>query len=303
MQDLIRRSLRLWHQGRRPGASSREVDEALAAVPELCAALDAESAKGREAEQFAWMSYQDLERLCRHLVHEVRNRLNLIDLSLERAAAPGGECRNRSGLEPARRAVHHLREVVEDMQWETLSAPEGAAELHEPHRAPLRAVVEDLLTVFRDQAQSLGVRLQAEGELPELKVDAARLELILFNLLTNALRHVDPAEEEPRVSVIVRRVEDEDCWLVGVADNGVGIPRDQRPRIFFESRRRPGEEAPRTGLGLTIVRRAVERQGGRVWLESEEGVGTSVFFTLPDEGQGANRESGRRFRSPSAGRV
>lgn len=288
MEELIRRALRLWHQGRRPGASPREIDEALAAIPELCAALDAQSARGREAEQSARRRYQELERLCRHLVHEVRNRLHLIDLSLERAAGADGESRIRSALEPARRAVHHLGDVVENLRWETLPVPEGAAELHEPTRAPLRDVVEDLLTVCRDQARGLGVRLEVEGELPELKVDAARLELILFNLLTNALRFVDPKKDRPRVAVVVLHLEEEGSWQIGVVDNGMGIPAPRRKRIFHEAELRPGEEAPRSGLGLTIVRRAVERQGGRVWLESEEGVGTSVFFTLPDREEGAS---------------
>ena len=282
MEELIRRSLRLWHQGRRPGASTREVEEALAAIPELCAALDGQATRGREAELSAWSSYEELEQLWRHLVHEVRNRLNLIDLSLERAASTCGKDWIGSGLESARRAVRHLGDVVEDMQWETLPAPEEAAELHEPTRAPLRAVVEDLLTVCRDQARGLGVRLEIEGHLPDVKVDAARLELVLFNLLTNALRHVDPSKREPRVAVVVRRLHEEHCWQIGVIDNGVGIPAAQRAGIFHESERRPGGDAPRSGLGLAIVRRAVERQGGEVWLESEEGVGTSVYFTLPD---------------------
>lgn len=298
MEELIRRSLRLWHQGRRPGASSREIEEAMAAIPELCAALDAEAARGREAERSAWSSYEELERFCRHLVHEVRNRLNLIDLSLERTEIRCEEGRVRSALEPARRAVRHLGDVVEDMQWEMLPSPEEAAELHEPTRAPLREVMDDLLTVFHDQARGLGVRLEIEGQLPDVEVDAARLELILFNLLTNALRHVDPSKSEPRVTAVVRRLHEEGCWQIGVVDNGVGIPAAQRAGIFQESERRPGEDAPRSGLGLAIVRRTVEHQGGKVWLESEEGVGTSVYFTLPDRSErGSALHELPRFRS------
>lgn len=286
MEELIRRSLRLWHQGRRPRASTREVEEALAAIPELCAALDAQATRGRETEQAAWNSYEELERFCRHLVHEVRNRLNLIDLSLERAASTCGKGRGEPALEPAQRAVRHLGDVVEDMEWETLPSPEEAAELHEPTRAPLRSVVEDLLTVLHDQARGLEVRLEIEGHLPDVNVDAARLELILFNLLTNALRHVDPSKSERRVVLRVQHLDEEGCWRIGVIDNGLGIPSEQRTGIFQESERRPGGDVPRSGLGLAIVRRTVERQGGKVWLESEEGLGTSVYFTLPDRDEG-----------------
>ena len=71
-------------------------------------------------------------------------------------------------------------------------------------------------------------------------------------------------------------------WRISVADNGVGIPEAMQDRVFEQFVRAHPDVADGTGLGLSIARAAVEQIGGRIWLESEHGEGTTFFFTILD---------------------
>ena len=115
---------------------------------------------------------------------------------------------------------------------------------------------------------------------PPVRGDEARLGQVLVNLLHNAVKF-SPDGGEVRVSV--RAAGDE--VVVAVADHGVGIPRAAQARIFERfykvDRARVRGEAGGTGLGLAIARHIVEQHGGRIWVESTEGVGSTFSFALP----------------------
>lgn len=287
MSELIQRSLRLWQRAQRPGASREDVAHAVAAIPELCSALDAARVTAGDTDPACCSSPEgragnDLDRLGRYVAHEVRNRLHLVELSVERAAALAGDPRIGAALDPVRRAFRHLAAIADDLRCAAASPGTAAAERGEVPRLPLRSVVEDLLATSRDLATEHGVALEMDGECPEVEVDAARVELVLVNLLTNALRHADGGKAERWVRVETRwRDEEEGVLEVSVRDNGLGIPERFRKTLFQEPPAAARERPPRRGMGLAIVRQAVGRAGGRVWIESDEGVGTAVFFTLP----------------------
>lgn len=221
---------------------------------------------------------EDLDRLGRYFGHEVKNRLYVVELALERAAVLSGDERVRAALEPARRAFRQLEGMVDDLR-----AAVGPGQGVCGRGTPLRSVVEDLVSTYRHMAEERRIRLEADGPLPEVEVDAARFQLILANLLTNALRHFDHEKDERWIR-IEARVDDREADGGGaelrctVRDNGVGISADRYPRLFEEARGCEGSGS-RQGLGLAIVRRAVDRSGGRVWIDSEEGRGTAVSFT------------------------
>lgn len=183
--------MRLWQKAQRPEATRPELLEALSVVPALCSVLDASS---RERES-------DLGRLGRHLSHEVRNRLNLVESSLEKAARLSGDDRVRDALEPIRSALLNMGAMADDLSAGALPSEADRAAA----RAPLRSVIEGVLAASRDLAEERGIRLEADGGLPEVEVDAARLELVLINLLTNALRHGDPDKSDRYVRLECRR--------------------------------------------------------------------------------------------------
>jgi light-regulated signal transduction histidine kinase (bacteriophytochrome) len=115
-------------------------------------------------------------------------------------------------------------------------------------------------------------------QLPSVNADPVQLEQVLLTLVGNALKYRRP-EVRPRVEVQVRRQPQE--WLFSVADNGIGVDPRFYDRIFQPLKRLHGAEIPGTGIGLAVCKKIVERHGGRIWVESEPGRGSTFLFTLP----------------------
>ena len=113
---------------------------------------------------------------------------------------------------------------------------------------------------------------------PDLPVDAGRLEQVVENLLDNAIKF-SPAG--CRITLTGRLIEE--GYLLAVRDEGRGLTPEQRERVFDKFYRADASNtaAPGLGLGMCIGRQIVEAHGGRIWVESEVGRGTTVFFTLP----------------------
>ena len=114
--------------------------------------------------------------------------------------------------------------------------------------------------------------------LPTVRVDASQLRQILQNLVENAIKYHHPSR---RPKVHVRAHEDGNAWHFEVRDNGQGIPDDKREEIFGIFRRLHGQDQPGTGIGLAVAKKAVERHGGKIWVESRPGKGSAFHVLLP----------------------
>jgi signal transduction histidine kinase len=146
------------------------------------------------------------------------------------------------------------------------------------------AVVEQVVTALELLAQDKNIQLETDvcDQLPILLGDKDKIQSIISNLLSNAIKFTP---QGGRVSVSVRQQTDE--LLIRVSDTGVGIPREELPRIFerFYRGRRTSEQVKGTGLGLAIVKELVTMHGGRVGVESEPGRGTTFTVVLPVAGE------------------
>jgi signal transduction histidine kinase len=120
------------------------------------------------------------------------------------------------------------------------------------------------------------------GELPPCWGDPTALEQVFANLLGNAVNYLDPSRPG-RVEVGSLAAEGTDAQLrtYFVRDNGLGIPRAYLGRVFMAFQRLHDQAAPGEGVGLVLVRRVVERHGGRVWVESAAGQGSTFYVALP----------------------
>jgi signal transduction histidine kinase len=150
------------------------------------------------------------------------------------------------------------------------------------HEAILERV--DLGSLVSEVLASLGRQVEASGAmvtilpLPEVIADRTSLEQILSNILTNAVLYLDPARPG-RIEVSGELTGTE--LFVKVRDNGRGIAPGEREKVFAPFRRIGAPEVPGEGMGLAYVQALVRRQGGRIWFDSEPGVGTTFSFALP----------------------
>lgn len=192
--------------------------------------------------------------------HDLRTPLSSLQAMLE--AVEDGLAEPERYLPAMREQVRTLGGLVDDLfELARLDAGTLTFELAD---TPVQPLVESCLRGLEAQARSRGVRLEARASAPAVAHCAPdKVERVLFNLLTNALRHTPT---DGSVAVLVERAETE--VRVSVEDTGEGIRAGRRDREG-------------TGLGLAIARGLVEAQGGRIWAENRPGGGARVSFTLP----------------------
>lgn len=145
---------------------------------------------------------------------------------------------------------------------------------------PLNPILEECASFYRPYAWQKRISISVEGDLPNLlpRGDSARVFQILDNLLYNAIKFTPP-EGEIRIGARVDGGKSVTTWI---QDTGIGIPKSQLEKILTESQiveKKDG--SARLGLGLNICKKLLEMQNGKIWLESEPGKGTKVFFSLP----------------------
>lgn len=115
-------------------------------------------------------------------------------------------------------------------------------------------------------------------KLPVIRADPDQMSQVIQNLISNAIKFRSK-DKPPRIHVSARQNSE---WLFSVKDNGIGIdPEDFRQLFILFRRLHREEEYPGTGVGLAIAKRIMQRHGGRIWVESEPGKGSTFFFTIP----------------------
>ncbi|MBA3943350.1 MAG: PAS domain-containing sensor histidine kinase [Herpetosiphonaceae bacterium] len=145
----------------------------------------------------------------------------------------------------------------------------------------LDGLVQQTLEQLRDTLVARRAEVAIVGRLPVVWANPARVTQIFMHLIDNAVQYT-PRERVPRIQIT--SADNGNSWEVVVRDNGTGIPVAFRSKIFEPFQRLPSGKAlyPQgTGIGLTIVARIVAALSGKLWIDSEEGVGTALHFTLP----------------------
>lgn len=167
----------------------------------------------------------------------------------------------------------HMQQLIEALLAYARVGSRGQSPVETAGEAVLAQVVEDLRAVIHESGAEV-----THEPLPTVKVDQTQFRRVLQNLLGNALKF--RREVPPRIHVSARRQGPE--WVFAVRDNGIGIAPQHTQRIFqvFQRLHTRGQYAG-TGIGLAICKRIVEQHGGRLWVESDPGKGSTFFFTIP----------------------
>jgi light-regulated signal transduction histidine kinase (bacteriophytochrome) len=144
----------------------------------------------------------------------------------------------------------------------------------------MNGVVSKTLSLLKVPIEESDAEIVSDT-LPTIVADESQMVQVMQNLIGNALKFHGP--ERPRVQISVS--PGPGAWVFAVKDNGIGLNMENADKIFQMFQRLHGRgEYPGTGVGLAIVKKIVERHGGKIWVESEEGKGATFFFTVPEKG-------------------
>ena len=183
-----------------------------------------------------------------------------------------------------------LTKIVEDLLM--LSRIESKEFRLEKKIVSPQDLVNDVIDYVRQSADKKRISIHKSEMAPSLKVEADRnyLEQVLINLIDNAIKYTP---DGGRITISVVEKEGQEVEF-SVRDNGIGIPKEDMPRIFerfYRVDKGRSKESGGTGLGLSIVKHLVQAHGGRVWVESRLGEGSTFSFTLPLLGE-SSRDKG-----------
>jgi signal transduction histidine kinase len=185
------------------------------------------------------------------------------------------------------RNVHKLIQLME--QLEVLSRLRSSpTSTPAEQQMDVTALAREVARQLRDMADDKQVQIQISDDLPAINVDIARLELILTNLVSNAIKYSDRAKTQRFVAVEPGAVHAGKFVTIVVRDNGLGIPSDALPNVFGRFVRAHAERDQElrvrgAGLGLAIAQECTEAVGGQISVESVLGVGTTFYVQLPVE--------------------
>jgi signal transduction histidine kinase len=244
-----------------------------------------------------------LRNFSRLVSHEIRQPLGVLQVLSRIIPAPEGDPEAVRLVQTLERNVVRLADVAGKLERLARLTRRADNALNE-QLVDLRSLTEDVATQLADMADARAVIIQIDEGLPTLITDAGRVELVLMNLLANAVKYSDPAKD-PRI-VHVRLATDGTGPGIQVADNGIGIPASKLDKIFEQFVRAHAHlddelGAQGMGLGLAIVRECMDAMGGTVAVESEEGKGT--IFTLgwaPESRRDSPPAEDERQASPEA---
>ncbi|SOC55481.1 sensor histidine kinase [Ornithinimicrobium cerasi] len=285
---------------RRPGAFPEEMVELLEtfATQSSVALVNARLFKELETKS------AELQVASRHkseflasMSHELRTPLNAVigfsEVLLDRMFGELNE-RQDEYVRDIWRSGRHLLELLNEIL--DLSKVEAGRMVLEPSTISVGRAIEYAVSLVRERAarEGITVTMEVDAGADTLRADELRFRQVLLNLLSNAVKFTDTGG-----SVAVRAAREGPELVVTVSDTGVGIPPEDRERIF-ESFQQGGRGLAReegTGLGLTLTRRIVDLFGGRLWVESEVGVGSVFGFAVPLAGRGADAPADRAARS------
>jgi signal transduction histidine kinase len=231
--------------------------------------------------------------------HELRTPLNTIigfaKFMLNEGAGPLTDMQ-RTDLSAIYSSGQHLLALVNDI-LDLSKIEAGKITLNQElldFREIAAGIMSSAIALVADK--SIELKEEIDPHLPPAYADRQRVRQIILNLVSNAAKFT----EEGRITLRVKPITDNGkSWILcAVEDTGIGIRQEDIPTVFEAFRqvdRSSARRAQGTGLGLPISRRLAELHGGRMWVESEQGVGSTFYFTLPVGGDGSPSSAAGTF--------
>ena len=250
------------------GASkvARDITESERQAEALRAANEALTRSNADLQQFAYSASHDLQEPLRM----VSAYGDMLKRKFGGQLGPDGESYIAYIIQGASRMEQLLQDLRAYTQASTM--PDQP-----PHEVDTLEILNRALANLEAAIRNSGA-LVTHSDLPRVRIHEIQLQQLFQNLIGNAIRYRGP--DVPRIHVTAELRGEE--WQFAIQDNGIGIPPRYKEVIFGVFKRLHSvAEYPGTGMGLAICQRVVQRAGGRIWVESEVGRGSTFFFTLP----------------------
>lgn len=223
----------------------------------------------------------EMERFVYTVSHDLKSPLITIQgfLGLLEKDALGGETKRLHG------DINHIHKAAGQMQQllaDLLEISRIGRLVNPPEKVSLNELAKEAVELLHGQIKESGAQIDIAPDLPTLFGDRKRLLEVIQNLIDNALKFMGE-QTDPHIEIGYRREKGGNACYI--RDNGIGI----EPRFYkkvFELFERLNPTVEGTGIGLAIVKRIIDIEGGRIWVESEgEGMGCTFFFVLPEQGE------------------
>jgi light-regulated signal transduction histidine kinase (bacteriophytochrome) len=246
-----------------------------AEIERLRKALDAETLRCLDAERRLDQANADFEEFVSMAAHNLRESLrDVASFSQLMAETWAGRLDSDADvfLERIQEGADRMQSLLADVvdYWATSTGDRQSA------RTDMEAVLRQAL-LRADKQITERSAIVTHDPLPVVTGDLETLARVLHHLIRNAIEYCGATS--PRVHISSKRVDLE--WVFSAEDNGPGIDPAFKGRIFEVFKRLHGREYPGNGLGLAFCRKAIEWHGGRMWMESTPGAGSTFYFTLP----------------------
>ena len=250
-----------------------ELEDANSRLKNLATELERSN---RELEEFARIASHDL-------IAPITSTRWLVDLLSHRQ---GGKL-DDTGRESLAQISDNLQRMSDLIAAVLTHAQVGRTPINSESVTSCDEALSIALNYLTQDVASSGAVITRD-KLPDVNVDPQALNQLFQNLLSNAIKY---RQQGRPLSVHVSASWKEECWLLSVQDNGIGISPEWHARIFQPLQRLHGREIPGSGIGLATCKKVVERAGGRIWVESAAGNGSTFFWTLPGPAQGQGNQT------------
>ncbi|MGE5411419.1 MAG: sensor histidine kinase, partial [Clostridiales bacterium] len=220
----------------------------------------------KELEQFAYIASHDLQEPLRM----VANYMKLLDQKYKDQL----DDKAKQYIYYAVDGSIRMGNLIKDL----LKYSKVTSQAKKFERVDLNNIYTEVLNDIQMLVDEKKAKITA-AKLPCVYADATQMHQLLQNLVVNAMKF--HSDKTPEVNVCAEKSHNK--WIISIKDNGIGIDTNSYDRIFHIFQRlHEKEKYPGTGIGLAICKKIVEHHGGKIWLESEPGKGTTFYFSLPE---------------------
>ncbi len=248
----------------------RELERERLIQSEHTARLEAEQARKALA-----ISNEDLQRFAYTASHDLKQPLRTIGIYTELLMQRAKDSLDEESVRIGRtivKGVDQMHEMITSILRFCRATDPGEG----PRSADANAILRQALQHLHGAIEESGARISFD-DLPQVAMTDEQLLQVFLNLIGNAIKY--RGERSPEISISASC--EGKIWIFSVADNGIGIDPTNHERIFGFMQRLHTSQYEGVGIGLALVRRVVERAGGRIWVESEPGKGSIFRFTIP----------------------